>query len=83
MPAFDFQNVVLDFMPTVIVCDIEGLEIELFKSRLPGSVRLILLELHPNLYGQDAIKTLFDELSGNGFSYFSHGSNGAVICLVK
>lgn len=83
VPVFDFQTVVMDFMPTVIICDIEGLEVELFKSRLPDTVRLILLELHPNLYGQDAIKTLFDELSENGFSYLPHGSNGAVICLVK
>lgn len=83
VPAVDFQDVVWGFMPTVIICDTEGLEIELFKSRLPDTVRLILLELHPNIYGQDAIKTLFDELSGIGFSYLPHGSNGAVICLVK
>ena len=83
VPVFDFQNVVRDFMSTVIICDIEGLEVEIFKSRLPDTVRLIVLELHPNLYGQEAIKTLFDELSENGFSYLPHGSNGAVICLVK
>lgn len=73
VPALDFHAVVSDFKPTVIICDTEGLEITLFKKQLPQTVRLIILELHPSLYDQKAIKTLFDELSKMGFSYLPHG----------
>jgi FkbM family methyltransferase len=81
--AYELQEIISDFKPTVIVCDTEGIEIDLFKYRLPDHVRLIIMELHPNRYEQKAIKTLFDELSDMGFSYVPYGSHGAVACMGK
>lgn len=79
--ALPLLDVVAEFEPSVIICDTEGIEAEIFQHRLPNHVRLIILELHPKLYDQDTIKLLFDRLSQMGFSYLPRGSRGAVICF--
>ncbi|KAB7615279.1 FkbM family methyltransferase [Amylibacter sp. SFDW26] len=79
--AYAFSDALKMFKPTVVVCDTEGLETELFKRNLPSYVRLIIMELHPNLYGQDTIKSLFDCLSDMWFSYIPYGSRGPVVCF--
>jgi len=81
VPAIGLQTVVTGFRPSVIICDTEGIETEIFQSHLPAHVRLIILELHPKLYDQAAIKTLFDRLSQMGFSYLTRGSRGPVVCF--
>jgi hypothetical protein len=79
--ALPFIEAVEAYTPTVIICDTEGIEADIFSTELPEHVRLIILELHPKLYAQDAIKEMFDRLSEMGFSYIPHGSRGAVICF--
>lgn len=79
--ALPISELVAQFRPTVIICDTEGIETEIFKGTQPDHVWLIILELHPNLYDQDAIKALFDHLSNMGFSYLPRGSRGAVVCF--
>ncbi len=81
VPAIGLPAVISGFRPSVIICDTEGIETELFQSTLPAHVRLIILEFHPNLYDQAAIKALFDHLSHIGFSYLTRGSRGAVVCF--
>lgn len=75
------SEIVAEFRPTVIICDTEGIETEIFQNSLPNHVRMIILELHPGLYGQNTIKALFDGLSQMGFSYLPRGSRGAVVCF--
>lgn len=79
--ALPFIDAVKQFTPTVIICDTEGIEAKIFQHSLPNHVRLMILELHPNLYDQNTIKTLFDRLSLMGFSYLPRGSRGAVVCF--
>ncbi len=79
--AYAFSDILQMFKPTVVICDTEGLETELFHRSLPSFVRLIIMELHPNLYGPDTIKALFDRLSGMRFSYIPYGSRGPVVCF--
>lgn len=75
-------KLVEEFKPSVIICDTEGVEAEIFqKVLLPICVRLIIVELHPNLYDQKTIKQLFDHLSNMGFSYLPRGSRGAIVCF--
>ncbi len=81
VPAIGLTTVVSAFRPSVIICDTEGIETEIFQNNLPAHVRLIILEFHPNLYEQTAIKALFDHLSKMGFSYLTRGSRGAVVCF--
>lgn len=79
--AYAFSDILKKFMPTVIICDTEGQETKLFHQNVPSCVHLIIMELHPNLYGQDMIKTLFDRLSDMQFSYIPYGSRGPVVCF--
>ncbi len=81
VPALILADVVVKFKPTIIMCDVEGLETQLFSEPLPDHVRMIMMELHPNLYDQQTIKDLFDALSIMGFSYVPRGSHGAVVCF--
>ena len=70
-----------EFTPSVIICDTEGVEAEIFNIDLPEHLRLIILELHPNIYDQAGIKAIFDRLSTLGFSYLTTGSRGKVVCF--
>ncbi len=83
VPALALMDVVAEFEPSIIMCDVEGLETELFIEPLPDHVRMIMMELHPNVYGQEAIKGLFDQLSTMGFAYVPKGSHGAIVCFGK
>ena len=64
--------------PTVLSCDIEGAELEVLTQPLPG-VRLIVVEIHPQVYGAAGTKRLFDALSAQGFAYNTEGSRGATV----
>ncbi len=74
-----FNKVVEDFQPTLIVCDIEGSELELFgQSNLTG-VRSVFLEIHQVLIGGKGVKLLFDSFSSRNFHYDTNHSEGWVV----
>ena len=78
VPALPIGPILVDIRPTVLCCDIEGAELSVLSRPLPG-VRLIVVEIHPGLYGTTGTKTLFDALSAQGFAYLPEGSRGATV----
>jgi FkbM family methyltransferase len=61
------SDVIAEFRPTVLLCDIEGGEAELLAtSDLPG-VRVVIVEIHPKVIPIAAIRQIFDNLMGQGF----------------
>jgi len=54
--------------PTVISCDIEGAELGLFDDVDLSEVRLLIIEFHPKVYGQDNVDRLIAMLWNKGFS---------------
>ena len=54
--VYDIQKIVCIFkiQPTILVCDIEGSEKIILdqKPDFPSTIKLILIELHPALYGE-------------------------------
>ena len=78
VPALPIGPILVDIRPTVLCCDIEGAELSVLSRPLPG-VRLIVVEIHPGLYGTTGTKTLFDALSAQGFAYVPQGSRGATV----
>ncbi|WP_157966296.1 FkbM family methyltransferase [Oceanibium sediminis] len=65
--AIPLREVLADLRPTVISCDIEGGEIELFAgAALPG-VRAIVMEVHPRITGRPAIRDMMAHLRAIGF----------------
>lgn len=71
VPALDFQDQINEFSPTLIVCDIEGGEIDLFSSvnLSESGVKKVFLEIHPQVSGRHKIKDLFDYFSSHNFHY--------------
>lgn len=78
VPALPVGPLLADVRPTVLCCDIEGAEAAVLARPLPG-VRLIVVEIHPGLYGMAGTKALFDALSAQGFAYVPEGSRGATL----
>ncbi len=82
VPALKIGTLLSELRPTVLSCDIEGAEVEVLGTRLAG-VRLIVMEIHPAIYGLAGTKRLFDGLSAQGFAFSPHGSRGAVVVLER
>ncbi|NPD16421.1 FkbM family methyltransferase [Xinfangfangia sp. D13-10-4-6] len=79
VPALASAPLLQRLQPTVLSCDIEGAEIDALAAPMPASVRLIITEIHPAVYGPAGTKRLFDGLSNQGFAYEADGSRGATV----
>jgi FkbM family methyltransferase len=55
LPAIGLDALLAELRPTVVVCDIEGGELGLFDAADLSSVRHLVLELHPKVYGTDGM----------------------------
>lgn len=83
VPALPLGALFQRFRPTVLIVDIEGGELELFDRPLPPALRLVVVELHLNVYGAAGVQRIFDGLSASGFSYCPTGSRGKVVTLQR
>lgn len=83
VPALCFTPLLARFAPTVLTVDVEGGERALFDAGLPPAIRLIVMELHPSVYGTAGVKHIFDALSVAGFTYCPTGSHGATVVLER
>lgn len=79
VPAHELSWVLGEFRPTLIVCDIEGGEVDLFDGRLMPSVKKVLVELHQKVIGPTGMKRVFDAFSTSGFYYDQDYSSGGVV----
>lgn len=52
--------------PTVISCDIEGAELELFEAADLSGVRLVIVEVHPKVYGPEGVARVVAALQRQG-----------------
>jgi len=83
VPALRFGALLETVRPTVTSIDIEGGELELFTVQLPDFLRLIVIELHPAVYGKAGVKQVFDALSQQGFVYCLAGSKGGTVVFER
>lgn len=79
VPTRSFSAEIEAFKPTLIICDIEGGEVELFANANLAGVRKVLLELHQGIVGRRGIKKLFDSFSARDFHYDVACSQGPVV----
>jgi FkbM family methyltransferase len=75
----NFNSVLADLQPTLIVCDIEGGELSLFRNADLSGVKKIYIEIHPDIFGRHNINILFNYFYSRGFYYDSIASEGTVI----
>lgn len=74
-----FPEVIAKFKPSLIICDIEGGEYELFKNSNLEGVEKIMLEIHQAVLGRNKIRELFNFMSARFFHYDQHHSSGSVV----
>lgn len=74
-----FNDVVQEYRPTFIVCDIEGAELDLFYHAGLFGVTRVLMEIHSKVLGRTGVKRLFDAMSARDFHYDEYHSHGSVV----
>lgn len=77
IPIQNFNAVLNDIKPTMIICDIEGGELELFLHADLSSVRKVYMELHQRRIGRRGMVQVFNAMQARNFHYdqmYSHGS---------
>lgn len=79
VPTKQLADVLTEFKPTMIVCDIEGGEVDLFESADLIGIRTVMLEIHTDVVGLPAIKKLFDAMSRNNLVYDEIASSRRVL----
>ncbi|MFO7855383.1 MAG: FkbM family methyltransferase [Paracoccaceae bacterium] len=67
----------------VLIIDIEGGELDLFRKLYFGGVAKIILEIHPKVFGQAGVREIFQILDDNDFVYNAQNSAGPVVSFEK
>ncbi len=83
LPQVSFQDYLDNSGPTMLVVDIEGGEIELFKGIVLKSVEKICIELHPGVTGVEPMNQLIKSFQAQGFQLREEMSKTAVKAFVR
>jgi FkbM family methyltransferase len=83
VPNVGFSHEINTFRPTLIICDIEGGELDLFVNGDLGSVERVYVEVHQEVLGGQGMKQLFDAMSEKGFHYDQWHSCGSVVLFSR
>lgn len=76
------KDAIADFRPTVIVCDIEGAEVDVFTAAELSGVERILIELHPKIVGTAENEAFLKMLEDKGLR-FAYGTREKVAFLKR
>lgn len=68
VPVVAFADVVAEFRPDVLICDIEGAEAELFDGIDLSTFRAAVIEVHPAIVPPDRMKRIFETCLSSGLS---------------
>ena len=79
----DIAEVMAEIRPTALVCDIEGAEAELLPLADLSSVRVAVVELHPQWIGQKGVQAVFDAFHAAGHTFYPRTSNKKVVTFLK
>lgn len=63
-----FDDIVRDHRPGIVIMDVEGIETDLLSQGNLEGVAHIVVEIHPQVTGQEAIDTMLARLEGLGFA---------------
>lgn len=70
-----------DIGATVLICDIEGAEVDLIPSIDLTGLRAAIIETHPQWIGPEGIQKVFRAFMDAGLTYYHRGSEGKVIAF--
>lgn len=79
VPIHNFNAVLADIAPTMIICDIEGGELDLFINADLSSVKRVYMELHQKRIGRRGMIRVFNAMHARNFHYDQNHSHGSVV----
>lgn len=83
IPSFGIKELITEHDPTVIVCDIEGGELGLFDEADLSNVRLVIMEFHPKVYGNQNVEALYDLFDRRGLQIVPVDKPSTVRCFLR
>lgn len=81
VPVLNAKQVFKDLKPTVLICDIEGAEVDLIPALDMTGLRAAIIETHPQWIGPEGINKVFRAFMDAGLAYYHRGSHGKVLCF--
>lgn len=81
VPVHDVHAVMAAERPTILVCDIEGAEVDLIPAMDLTGLRGAIVELHPQWIGRDGVARVFAAMHDAGLVMFPRWSEGKVVCF--
>lgn len=83
IPVLNINTLFKKIKPTILVCDIEGAEVDLLPVTDMSELKAVVVELHPQFVGQAGIQKVFDAMAKAGLTYFPRASNGKVVLFKR
>lgn len=83
VPAEDLNSAFAEFGPDVLLCDIEGGEIDLIPALDASRLRAVVIELHPDRLTAEQLQTIRDALAGHGLLPSHPAPGGTVEVFVR
>lgn len=79
VPVLPARETIAALSPDVLICDIEGAELTVLPLLDLSSLRVAIVELHPQYIGLRGVQAVFDAMNGGGLVYNARRSNGKVV----
>jgi FkbM family methyltransferase len=83
VPVVSLRELIDTHRSNVLICDIEGAETDIFNGTDLGTIEKVMMEVHPNLIGQEGMQQIFKSLVEHDFVYDADVSMGNVVCFRK
>lgn len=73
------NKVLRDTGANMLVCDIEGAEVDLIPKLDLSNIRAAVIELHPQWIGPEGVNAVFRAFMDGGLAYYARGSTQKVV----
>lgn len=81
VPKIDIAALVKSHRPDILTMDIEGAEAALVAGIDLSPCRVVMMELHPKVYGHPGTAGIFRQLDRQGFTYDAKNSRGGSVIV--
>lgn len=83
VPTMNLDALLRDEAISLIVCDVEGAEADLFEHADLSGVDRIFVETHDHVTGLSGVRRLFETMQAQGFVYDPRHSTGSVVLFQR
>jgi len=83
VPTVNLNRLIDDFMPSYLILDIEGAEVEMAPALRLDGIEKLLIELHPTVTGNDAANGVVQHFVRSGFLVDFHRSKQNQVYMTR